>query len=87
MDTQKLLVHQGCERQRTKRLQTGFIHSLGILVLAFKLKGKVVCQMLALVVPAQEKERVGVPDFQRPEIQHALRMGKNEEGVSTSMEK
>ena len=41
--------------------------------LTFLFEGEVLCEVSALVVPAQQEQRVGVVDLQGPEVQHALR--------------
>jgi hypothetical protein len=41
-------------------------------VLALKLEGKVIGQMTAFVVAAEQPERIWVPDLERPQIKHAL---------------
>ena len=38
----------------------------------FKLEGEVVGQVTTLVVAAKEKKGFGIPDFERPEVEHAL---------------
>jgi len=70
--TQELLVHDSSERERTKGVHAGFVDSLGVLVLAFELEREVVGQMATFVVTAQQPERVGVPDFQRPKVENTL---------------
>lgn len=35
-------------------------------------KGKILCEMSALVVASEEEERVGVVDLQGPQVQHTL---------------
>jgi len=39
---------------------------------AFQLESEVVCQMSALVIASEQPKGVGVPNFQRPEIQNTL---------------
>jgi hypothetical protein len=70
---EELLVHDGSQRQCAERVHACFVNGLGVLVLALELEGEVISQMPALVVPAEEPERVRVPDLQRPQIQDALR--------------
>lgn len=72
VNTEELLVHNGSEWQAAKRFDTGLIDGLGVLVLAFELKGKVVCQMTALVVASQEPQRLGVVNLERPEVQNTF---------------
>jgi hypothetical protein len=69
---QKLLVHDGRQRQRAERVHAGLVNGLGVFVLAFQLEGEVVGQMPALVISSKQPQRVGVPDLQRPQIQDAL---------------
>jgi hypothetical protein len=73
VNAQELLVHDGSQRERAKRVHAGFVDSFGVLVLALELEGEVVGQMPALVVSAEQPERVGVPDLQRPQVENALR--------------
>lgn len=54
VDTQKLLVHDGCQRQAAEGLHAGLINGLRVLVLALKLEGEVVGQVAALVVAPQQ---------------------------------
>ena len=72
--TQELLVHNGGKGKRAERVHAGFVDSLRVLVLAFKLECEVVCQMAAFVVTTEQPQRVGVPDLQRPQVQYALDM-------------
>ena len=78
MDTKKLLVHDGCQGQGAEGFHNSIVELLGILVLAFELEGEVVGQVPALVVSAEEEEGLGVPYFQRPQVQHALRIRKSD---------
>jgi hypothetical protein len=66
MYTQELLVHDRGQRQCAKRVHAGFVDCLGVLVLALELECEVISQMSAFVVSAEQPERVGVPDLQRP---------------------
>jgi hypothetical protein len=54
MNTEKLLVHDGGKGKSTKRLHAGLVDILRVLVLAFELEGKVVCQVAAFVVATEE---------------------------------
>lgn len=72
MDAEKLLVHDSSEGQAAKGFDTGLVDGLGVLVLALELKGEVVGQMTALVVAAQQPERLGVVNLERPQVQDAL---------------
>lgn len=72
MDTKKLLVHDGCQGQGAEGFHNSIVELLGILVLALELEGEVVREMAAFVVASQEEEGLGVPDFQRPEVEHAF---------------
>jgi hypothetical protein len=69
---EELLVHDRSQRQRAERVHACFVDGLGVLVLALELEGEVISQMPALVVSAEEPERIRVPDLQRPQIQNAL---------------
>lgn len=64
--TQELLVHDSSKGKGAESVHAGFVDSLGILVLAFKLECEVIGQMATFVVAAQQPKRVGVPDLQRP---------------------
>jgi beta-lactam-binding protein with PASTA domain len=70
--TQKLLVHDCCQRQCTERVHAGLIHGLRVLVLALKLECEVISQVPAFVVSAQQPERIRVPDFEGPKVEDAL---------------
>lgn len=72
--TQELLVHDSGQRERAEGIHAGFVDSLGVFVLTFELECEVVGQMATLVVTAQQPERVGVPDLERPKVQNTLRM-------------
>jgi len=69
---QELLIHDGSQGQRTKRVHAGFVNSLGIFVFALQLEGEVVGQMTALVVSSKQPKCVGIPDLQGPQVQYAL---------------
>jgi hypothetical protein len=71
---QELLVHNGRQGQCAERVHACLINGFRVLVLALELECEVVGQMPALVVSAEQPERVGVPDLQRPQIQNALRV-------------
>ena len=68
MYAQKLLVHDRGEGKGAKRLQTRFVHALGVLVLAFGLEREVVGQVAAFMVAAKEEERVWIPDLEGPKV-------------------
>lgn len=70
--TQELLVHDSGEGKRAESVHAGFVDSLGVLVLAFELEGEVVGQMATFVVTTKQPKCVGIPDLQRPQVQHAL---------------
>jgi hypothetical protein len=71
---QELLVHDGRQRQCAERVHACLVNGFRVFVLALELECEVVGQMPALVVAAEQPERVGVPDLQRPQVQNALRM-------------
>ena len=50
MNAEELLVHDSGKRERAERLHARFVYCLGVLVLAFKLEGKVIGKMATLVV-------------------------------------
>ena len=64
MYTQELFVHDSSERKGAECIHTGFVDSLGVLVLAFELECKVVGQMTTFVIAAKQPECIGVPDLQ-----------------------
>jgi hypothetical protein len=72
VNTQKLLVHNSGQGKGAERVHASLVDGLGVLVLALELKSEVISQMAALVVSAEQPERVGVPDLQRPEVKNAL---------------
>jgi hypothetical protein len=61
---QKLLVHDRSQRQCAERVHACFVDGFRVLVLALELECKVVGQMPALVVSAEQPECVWVPDLQ-----------------------
>ena len=65
MDAQELLVHDGRQRQADERREQQGREEL-------ELECEVVGQMTALVVSTQQPERLGVVDFERPQIEHTL---------------
>lgn len=72
MDTEELLVHNRRQRQRTEGFNTCLVNPLAILMLALEFEGEVVRKMPALVVAAQQPERVWIPNLQGPEVKDAL---------------
>lgn len=36
--------------------------------ITFKFEGEIICKMPTLVIPAEEKECIGVPDFEGPQV-------------------
>ena len=42
-------------------------------MLALELEGKVICKVTTFMVSTQQPERIGIPDFQRPEVENTLR--------------
>lgn len=69
---EELLVHDRRQRQGTEGFDTSLVDLFAVFVFALQLKGKEVCQLFTLVVTAQQPERIGIPDLQRPEIQNTL---------------
>ena len=59
--------------------------------LTLELEGEVVGQVATLVIPAQEEDRIGIPYFERPEIEYTLEVlldmtvGDGKERIRTSM--
>jgi len=72
VDTKELLVHDGCKGKVAEGIHDGVVNAIGVLVFAFELEGEVVGQVATLVIAAEEEERIRVPNFERPEVQHAL---------------
>jgi predicted nucleic acid-binding protein len=66
VNAQELLVHDRGEWQRAERFDARVVYTLGVLVLALELKRKIICQVPALVISAEEEERVRVPNLERP---------------------
>jgi hypothetical protein len=64
VDAEKLLVHDGSQRQAAEGFHASLVHLFGILVLALELEGEIVGQMPAFVVAAEQPERVWMPDLQ-----------------------
>jgi hypothetical protein len=50
VNAEELLVHNSRQREGTERFHAGFVDGLGVLVLAFKLEGKVIGQVATFVV-------------------------------------
>ncbi|KAI8035088.1 hypothetical protein M5D96_012181 [Drosophila gunungcola] len=69
---QELLVHERRQRQAVERVHAGVVHALRVLDLALLLEGEVLGQVPALVVAAQQEQRLRIGDLQRPQIQDAL---------------
>lgn len=72
MDAKELLVHDGCEGKATEGLHACIVYPFRVLVFAFEFEGKVVRQVSTLVVPPEQEEGIRIPDFERPQIEHAL---------------
>ena len=72
MDAEELLVHDSGQRQRTERLDAGFIDRLGVLVLTFELECEVVGQVTTFVVASQQPKSIGIPNLQTPNVKNAL---------------
>ena len=69
---EKLLVHDGSQRQGAERIHTSFVNFLRVFVLTFELEGEIVCQMPALMISSQEPQGVGIPNLEGPEVEHTL---------------
>lgn len=72
VNAQKLLVHDGGQRQRAERLHALVIDGFRVLVLALQLEREIIGQVATLVVAAQEPKGVRVPDLQTPKVEHTL---------------
>jgi hypothetical protein len=72
MNTEELLVHNSRQRQRTEGLNARLIDPLTILVLALQLEREVIRKVTTFVVTPQKPKRVGIPNLQRPKVQHTL---------------
>ena len=72
MDAKVLLVDDGGEGQTVEGLHAGLVEGLRVLHLALSFEGEVLGEVAALVVTAEEEERLRVPDFQGPEDKDAL---------------
>ena len=73
MNAEELFVHDRGKGQCAEALHARVVDALGVLVLALELEGEVVGQVATLVVAAEEVQRLGIPYFERPEVQDALR--------------
>jgi hypothetical protein len=72
VNAEELLVHNSRQRKSTERFHTGFVDGLGVLVLAFKLEGKVIGQVATFVVSSQQPKSLGVVNLETPEVENAL---------------
>lgn len=72
VDTQELLVHNSSQGKAAEGLHAGFVHGLGILVLALQLEGEVVSQVATLVVASQQPQCLGVVNLERPQVENAF---------------
>lgn len=88
MDAEELLVHDSRQGQVAERVHARIVHGLRVLVLALELEGKVICQVTALVVPAEKEEGIGVPNLEGPQVENTLALGSSTTlEILTSMEK
>lgn len=72
MYTEKLLVHDRCEREGAERLHASIIHTLGVLMFTFNFEGEVFGQTTALVISTEKEYRAWVVYFERPQIEYTL---------------
>ena len=72
VNAEELLVHNSRQREGTERFHAGLVDGLGVLVLAFKLEGKVIGQVATFVVSSQQPKRLGVVNLETPEVENAL---------------
>lgn len=72
MYTQKLLVHNGSQRQGAEGVHAGIVDLLRVFVFAFELEREVVCEMSTLMIAAQQPQCVGIPNLERPQIEYTL---------------
>lgn len=69
---QELLIHQSRQRQTIERVHARIVHAFRVLDLALLLERKVLGQVPALVVAAQQEQRGRVAELQRPQVQDAF---------------
>ena len=72
MNTEELVVDEGAEGECLEGCYRGLVELEAVLALALELEGEVLCQLAALVVPADEEEGVLVEDLQRVEVEEDL---------------
>ena len=73
MDAEELPVDDGGEGQTVEGFHAGLVDALRVLHLALAFEGEELGEAAALVVTAEEEERLRVADFQGPEVEDALR--------------
>jgi hypothetical protein len=74
MYAQKLLVHDRSQWQGAEGIHTRVVYHLGVFVLAFEFESEIVREMATFVIASEQPKGVWVPDLERPQIQHALRV-------------
>lgn len=74
MYAEELLIHHGRQRQVAERVHASIVDRFRVLVFAFQLEGEVVGEMPTFMVASEQKQGVGVPYLECPEIQHALKI-------------
>ncbi len=84
MDAEELLVHDCSKREGAERFHASIVDGFGVLVLAFELEGEVVGQVAAFMVASEEPEGIGIPDLERPKVQHALEVSAPSKPVQQS---
>ena len=62
----ELLVHESGQRQAVERLHARIVDTLRVFDLTLGLECEVLCQMPALVIAAQQVQRITVADLQSP---------------------
>lgn len=72
MNAKELLVHDCSQRKGAKGVHDRVIYSVRVFVLALQLEGEIVGQVAALVVTAKQVQCFRVPNFEGPEVEHAL---------------
>jgi hypothetical protein len=62
VNAEELFVHDGRQRQRTKRFDASFIDALVIFVLAFQFESKIIRQMATFMISPQQPKHTAKLD-------------------------
>ena len=72
MNAKELLVHNSGEGKTAEGFHAGIVYPFRVLVLALEFEREVISQMPTFMVSSEEEQSVWIPDFERPQVQHAL---------------